>query len=55
MTTVEQDLAHLPELAAVAAIVVGLVLAMNLLHASDTLAYLMAVGILTAQTPWSPR
>lgn len=53
--TAERDLEHLPELATLAAVIIGFIVCMDLLHGSDTFAYLVAVGILSAQDRWSPR
>lgn len=53
--TAEHDLEHLPELATLATIIVGFIVCMNLLHGSDTLAYLIAIGILCSRDEWSPR
>ncbi|MGW4127983.1 hypothetical protein [Amycolatopsis japonica] len=51
---VEQDLAHLPELTLFAVALALLIATVFTLHDSDTLAYLMAVGILSAQDRRSP-
>ena len=53
--TVNRDLEHLPQLAALTGGLLLLIVVMSTMHASDTLAYLMAVGILTALDTWSPR
>ncbi len=53
--TTHQDLEHLPQLTVFAAALVLLIVCMNLLHGSDTLAYLMAVGILCSRDEWRPR
>jgi len=53
--TLAADLQHVRGLALFTAALVLLIVTLNVGHASDTLAYLMAVGILTAQDPWRPQ
>ncbi|MFI6302152.1 hypothetical protein ACIBCH_09795 [Amycolatopsis thailandensis] len=53
--TTAEDLRHVRELAVFVAALVLLIACFNLLHGSDTLAYLMAVGILCSRDEWRSR